>query len=100
MTTTPIVSSLYGDNATSGNTTSGNTPAKTDTPASQKQMFLQLLVAQIKNQNPLNPADGAAFLAQLATFTQVEETLGMRQELESIHQLLAGGTPSPVTSQP
>jgi len=60
-----------------------------DQPQSQKQMFLQLLVAQIKNQNPLNPADGAEFLAQLAQFTQVEESLGMRQELESIHQILA-----------
>jgi flagellar basal-body rod modification protein FlgD len=61
----------------------------TSEPQSQKEMFLQLLVAQIKNQNPLNPADGAEFLAQLAQFTQVEESLGMRKELESIHQILA-----------
>ena len=29
------------------------------------------------------------FATQLAQFTQVEESLGMRQELESIHQILA-----------
>lgn len=66
-----------------------NRAEETTEPQSQKQMFLQLLVAQIKNQNPLNPADGAEFLAQLAQFTQVEESLGMRQELESIHSILA-----------
>ena len=42
-------------------------------PLADKTMFLKLLVAQIKNQNPLNPQDGAQFLAQLAQFSQVEQ---------------------------
>jgi len=49
-----------------------------------KEMFLQLLVAQIKNQNPLNPMDGTEFLGQLSQFTQVEQTLGMREDLSRI----------------
>lgn len=69
------------------------TPDLDTDPTAQKQMFLQLLVAQIQNQNPLNPADGAEFLAQLAQFTQVEQSLGMRQELESIREILAGEKP-------
>lgn len=51
-----------------------------------KNMFLQLLVAQIKNQDPLNPADGVQFLTQLAQFTQLEQTLGMSADLAAIRQ--------------
>lgn len=38
-----------------------------------QQEFLQLLVAQLENQDPLSPQDGAAFVAQLAQFTEVEQ---------------------------
>lgn len=34
--------------------------------------FLQLLVTQLTNQDPLNPQDQSAFLAQLAQFSTVE----------------------------
>jgi flagellar basal-body rod modification protein FlgD len=34
--------------------------------------FMKLMIAQLKNQNPLDPKDGAEFLSQLAQFTQVE----------------------------
>jgi flagellar basal-body rod modification protein FlgD len=49
-----------------------------------KDMFLKLLVAQIRNQNPLNPADGAEFLAQLAQFSELEQMIGIRGELEGL----------------
>src|SRR6185312_14686056 len=35
--------------------------------------FLQLFVAQLKNQDPLNPADGTQFVSQLAQFSQLEQ---------------------------
>jgi flagellar basal-body rod modification protein FlgD len=38
-----------------------------------KDTFLKLLVAQLKYQDPSNPADGATFMAQTAQFTQVEK---------------------------
>ncbi len=44
--------------------------------------FLQLLVAQIKNQDPTNPADSIQFLSQLAQFSQLEQLIGIRQELQ------------------
>ena len=39
-----------------------------------KDAFLQLLVAQMKYQNPLEPTDNTEYVAQLATFSQLEET--------------------------
>jgi flagellar basal-body rod modification protein FlgD len=47
-------------------------------------MFLTLLVAQIKNQDPLNPADGTQFLTQLAQFSQLEQTVGIRTDVDAI----------------
>jgi flagellar basal-body rod modification protein FlgD len=69
-------------------------------PAADKTVsrdtFLKLLVAQIRNQNPLSPADGIQFLTQLAQFTELEQLIGMRQDLETIRDSLAaaGGAPA------
>ena len=38
-----------------------------------KDTFLKLLVAQMKYQDPANPASSSEFMAQTATFTQVEK---------------------------
>ncbi len=38
-----------------------------------KEMFLQLLVAQLRYQDPMNPADSGEFLAQSAQFTALEK---------------------------
>ncbi len=65
-------------------------PAK-DNAAQQlgKETFLKLLVAQIKNQNPLNPADGVEFLTQLAQFSELEQLMGVRSEVEALRSALA-----------
>jgi flagellar basal-body rod modification protein FlgD len=46
-------------------------------------MFLQLLVAQMKNQDPLNPTDSVQFVSQLAQFSELEQVIAIRQDLES-----------------
>ena len=53
-------------------TTAVTTVERTD-QGSQKDMFLKLLVAQMKYQDPANPASSSEFMAQTATFTQVEK---------------------------
>src|SRR3982750_324088 len=75
--------------ATSVPTSNPASKTSTKDPLSDKNTFLQLLVAQIKNQNPLSPTDGVQFLSQLAQFTQVEQSTAMRDELTSIHDLLS-----------
>jgi flagellar basal-body rod modification protein FlgD len=73
-------------------------PAKakgTDTAAETKNMFMMLLIAQIKNQNPLNPADSQEFLGQLSQFTSVEEQQAMRRELTTIRELLSKAAAPP-----
>ena len=60
--------------APSGSTTTGNgLGVSTSASTSDKDMFLQLLVAQMKYQDPMNPTDSAEFLAQSAQFTALEK---------------------------
>lgn len=53
------------------NTTNNNVSNK---PGGElgKDAFLQLLVCQMQNQDPLNPADNSEYIAQLTTFSQLE----------------------------
>jgi flagellar basal-body rod modification protein FlgD len=83
---TPGISSDYSTSGTSSQSSSSS--AKIDRAAAQKNMFLQLLVAQLRNQNPLNPSDGTQFVAQLAQFQQLEESLSMSQDIAAIRQNL------------
>ena len=69
-------------------------------PLANKETFLQLLVAQIKNQNPMSPQDGVQFLSQLAQFTDLEQSLGMRQDIAAIKDLLQTETPNETTAEP
>lgn len=52
------------------------------------QNFLTLLTAQLRNQDPLNPADSTEFVAQLAQFTSVEQLVNANNKLDNIASLL------------
>jgi len=52
-------------------------------------MFLQLLVAQMQNQDPLNPTDSTQFVSQLAQFSQLEQTIGIHSDTDSIASYMA-----------
>jgi flagellar basal-body rod modification protein FlgD len=56
-------------------------------------MFLRLMTAQLKNQDPLQPLDGTEFVAQLAQFSGVEQQIKTNERLDS---LLGALTRSPI----
>ncbi|MFT3802892.1 MAG: flagellar hook capping FlgD N-terminal domain-containing protein [Burkholderiaceae bacterium] len=64
-TNNSALASLYG----SGSSATGTT---TQTSADTKDQFLKMLVAQMKNQDPLNPLDNAAVTSQMAQISTVE----------------------------
>jgi len=70
---------LGGAMPTSGAT---NTTATTSLPTDQmgRDTFLKLMVAQLRNQDPMNPQDSAEFLAQTAQFTSLEKLDAVAQQ--------------------
>ena len=61
--------------------------------------FLQLLVAQIQNQDPTQPIDSTTFLTQLASFSQLEQLIGIRQDVSQLDPAAGASTATdPTTS--
>jgi flagellar basal-body rod modification protein FlgD len=57
-----------------------------------QDVFMQLLVAQLRYQNPMNPADGVEFMTQLTQFSQLEQTVSIRKDMESIKSMISSLT--------
>ena len=57
-------------------------PEKQTTPS--YDTFLKLLLAQMKNQNPTDPMKSTEYMGQLATFSQVEQSVKMNGKLDSL----------------
>ena len=51
-------------------------------PSLNRDAFLRLLVAQLKNQDPLKPQDNSAFVAELAQFSSLEQSMGINDRLD------------------
>ena len=54
--------------------------------STDQNMFLKLMVAQLKNQDPMNPTDSTQFLSQNAQFTALEK---MQQVADETQQMLS-----------
>ncbi|MBZ9842497.1 flagellar hook assembly protein FlgD [Mesorhizobium sp. CA5] len=59
---------------------------KTSKTAVDYQSFLKLLIAEMKNQDPTKPMDSTQYVAQLATFSQVEQSVQSNTKLDQIMQ--------------
>lgn len=66
------------------NTASTKSTTSTDTPESGQDRFLTLLVAQMKNQDPLNPLDNAQVTSQLAQINTVNGIEKLNQTLSKL----------------
>lgn len=68
------------DNTIAATSTTGTqTTKKAASQTMDKNAFLQLLVAQLKNQDPMEPLKNEQFLAQLAQFSQLEATQNLEK---------------------
>lgn len=76
--------------ASLGASTAAGNPSSAPTGASQdlvsSQQFLELLVAQIQNQNPLEPLDGTEYVTQLAEFAGLEQLTQVNSGIGSLGQ--------------
>jgi flagellar basal-body rod modification protein FlgD len=73
--------------AVTGTGTAGLVPAGTTAATDEsKEMFLQLMVAQLRYQDPMNPADSSEFLSQNAQFTALEKMQAVADQTAMVLQ--------------
>jgi len=53
--------------------------------------FLRMLIAQLENQDPLDPQDATEFTAQLAQFTSLDQLVSMRASIDSLARAQTSG---------
>src|SRR5579863_6973003 len=63
-----------------------------------EQTFLQLLIAQIKNQDPLNPTDSIQFVGQLVQYSELEQLMGINQGVQTLAGTSTSTTPPAKTN--
>ena len=71
--------------AIQNNTTqTSDTTKKTSGDTLDYTAFLRLLIAEMKNQDPTNPADPAQWMGQIASFSNVEQGIQTNAKLDSL----------------
>ncbi len=73
--------------ATSGSSTLSSTAGSSSGEVIGKVQFLNLLVAQLTHQDPMNPMEGTEFTAQLAQFTSLEQLMRINENLGTLSNL-------------
>jgi flagellar basal-body rod modification protein FlgD len=72
------------DRVSSGLSNGALTEAMGGNKAMGQEAFLKLLVAQLQNQDPLNPQENHEFVAQLAQFSTLEQSVGINERLDQL----------------
>ena len=65
-------------------TNTGRESVNSSNQSDERNLFMSLLVAQLKNQDPLSPKDGTEFVAQLAQFNSLDQLIGIRDAIERL----------------
>lgn len=55
-----------------------------------KDEFLQLMIAQLKNQDPIDPVKNEAYIAQLATFSSLEQLIAIKDGVNKLAGIQTG----------
>lgn len=74
-------------NKTDNPTASGGLTGNQD-PNELKEQFLQILLVQLKNQNPLDPVDPTEFTNQLALYSSLEQQINMNSKFDNLLEVL------------
>lgn len=71
--------------STSSTTSTSSTSQTTSSTASDTyNMFLQVLCTELQTQNPLDPTDTTEFIAQLTSYSQLEQAINTNDKLDAV----------------
>jgi flagellar basal-body rod modification protein FlgD len=75
--------------ALQNNTQTTSSTTKKSSSTLDYDAFLQLLIAEMKNQDPTNPSDPAQWMGQIASFSSVEQAIQTNSKLDSLMTSMA-----------
>jgi flagellar basal-body rod modification protein FlgD len=82
-------SGVDGVGATSATGEAAKVKAQSEASGLNKDEFLQLLVAQLKNQDPMSPVGSQEFMSQMAAFSTLEQVTNLAVANEEQNQMIA-----------
>lgn len=82
-------SAIDGIGATGATGEAAKVKAQNEASGLNKDEFLQLLVAQLKNQDPTSPVGSQEFMSQMAAFSTLEQVTNLAVASEEQNQMLA-----------
>ena len=96
MITSPIGTTAPSRSANTPNQNSDTNNAITNAAGGTmgKDQFVQLLVTEMKNQDPMNPMDGKDLAAQLAQFSSVEQLMNINTKLDNFTTMFTSTPPT------
>ena len=77
---------VIGTNNIWPNYSTSNVQKAARTPQKElgKEEFLQILVTQLRNQDPMQPLQDKEFIAQMAQFSSLEQSMNMSNEIKAL----------------
>jgi flagellar basal-body rod modification protein FlgD len=78
------VSSVSGSNGSNALSSALSSVTGSSGQFVSENTFLTLLITQLKNQDPMNPQDSSQFVAQLASFSSLEQMTAMSTSMNNV----------------
>jgi flagellar basal-body rod modification protein FlgD len=72
------------DSTSKSSSSTGSTTSSTSSTGVDYNTFLQLLIAEMKNQDPTNPMDTSQYMSQFAQLSSVEQAMQTNNKLDSL----------------
>lgn len=88
MAATNILNAVNSTAASAASATSKASSDKLSDSLANEDTFMQLLVAQMKNQDPLNPLDGTQYVSQLSQLTGTEQISKMATAMQQMSKVV------------
>ncbi len=97
---TPAIAATDPTAPTTPAASSGSSLASATSSLTNETTFLQLLMAQVQNQDPMNPTDSTQFVGQLVQFSSLEQLLGINQGVQTLDAKATAPATTPTPTSP
>lgn len=81
-----MATSAVSSSTSAANTSTNTASATKEASQLDRDAFLKLLIAQLQNQDPMQPLEDKEFISQLAQFSSLEQMQAMGQGFESLSE--------------